>query len=240
MGPEAPKGDNLPSQRFRPGNLITSIRASESYGLVLLSIILSIGVTAADTGNIISRLLITFLLGGSLLLALWTAQARSRTLFLALFGLVAGLASVLLQTTLNPEQSLWLPETLNLLLIAVTSLAIARQLLTDQMIRRQTILGAICIYLLLGFFFADLYAILSLLPPRVVQLSFPQARLSDDLYFSFITLTTTGYGDITPTSGVARALAVTEALSGQLYLVTVIALLVGNFGKANIRERKKQ
>jgi voltage-gated potassium channel Kch len=53
---------------------------------------------------------------------------------------------------------------------------------------------------------------------------------SDALYFSYVTLATVGYGDLTPATELGRTLAVAEALLGQIYLVTVVALIVGNLG----------
>jgi hypothetical protein len=61
------------------------------------------------------------------------------------------------------------------------------------------------------------------------------ATIVDYLYFSFATLTTVGYGDLTAAGDLGRMLAVSEALTGQLYLVTVVALLVGNVGRDRIR-----
>ncbi len=54
---------------------------------------------------------------------------------------------------------------------------------------------------------------------------------SDFVYYSFVTLTTVGYGDLTASTGIGRMLSVTEALVGQLYLVTVVAILVSNLGR---------
>ena len=65
------------------------------------------------------------------------------------------------------------------------------------------------------------------------------ATVADYLYFSFVTQTTVGYGDLTAAGGFGRALAVLEALIGQLYLVTVIALLVSNLGSARRRARER-
>jgi voltage-gated potassium channel Kch len=65
------------------------------------------------------------------------------------------------------------------------------------------------------------------------------ATLADYLYFSFVTLTTTGYGDLTARSDLARMLAVTEALIGQLYLVSVVALVIGNIGRERPRARAR-
>jgi len=62
-----------------------------------------------------------------------------------------------------------------------------------------------------------------------VQVQTPQT--GDFVYFSYITITTTGYGDLTAASNFGRMLAASEALIGQLYLVSVVALLVGNVGR---------
>ncbi len=90
----------------------------------------------------------------------------------------------------------------------------------------RTVLGAVCIFVLLGMMFAFVYAALDGITsaPFFVQTS--QATTPDFLYFSFITQTTVGYGDFTAAADLGRALAVLEAVIGQLYLVTIIAVLV--------------
>jgi len=89
----------------------------------------------------------------------------------------------------------------------------------------EKIAAAVCVYLLLGVIWHDLYAIVDALIPE----SFNSALLTKNhfIYFSFITLSTLGYGDITPVNGPAQALAYTEALVGQLYLTILVARLVG-------------
>ncbi|HEU5380715.1 MAG TPA: potassium channel family protein [Ktedonobacteraceae bacterium] len=240
MDPGETREDPSPSQQTEQKGLRARLRSAESYGLVFLAILLSLGFTAAGDNTLWSRLLTLFFSGSALLLALWTSHVRRNILLLALGVLVIGLFLALLQGLLAWQQWIWLPEALNLLLIVLTPIAMVQRLLTKQRINGQTILGALCIYLLLGLFFADLYSILNVLTPMSIFLEHPKATLSDYLYFSFITLTTTGYGDLAPQSGTARALAVIEALSGQLYLVTIVALLVGHFGKAHVRQRKEE
>lgn len=85
--------------------------------------------------------------------------------------------------------------------------------------------AAVCVYLLLGVVWQDLYILVDTLIPG----SFNSTLLAgkDYLYFSFITLSTLGYGDIAPVNGPAQALAYTEALVGQLYLTILVARLVG-------------
>lgn len=89
----------------------------------------------------------------------------------------------------------------------------------------EKIAAAVSVYLLLGVVWQDFYILLDIF----IQEPFNTATLSkaDFLYFSFITLSTLGYGDISPVIGPAQALAYTEALVGQLYLTILVARLVG-------------
>ena len=97
-----------------------------------------------------------------------------------------------------------------------------------------TVGGALCIYLLGGLFFAYVFAIVGWFDePFFAQVDEPEAV--DFVYFSFVTLTTTGYGDLTARSDLGRMVAVSEALMGQLYLVTAVALLVANVGQPRVR-----
>jgi hypothetical protein len=87
-------------------------------------------------------------------------------------------------------------------------------------------MGAICIYVLLGMMFAFVYAAIDAISSGPFFVQTADATPPDFLYFSFITQTTVGYGDFTASGDLGRALAVLEALTGQLYLVTIIAVLV--------------
>jgi len=87
--------------------------------------------------------------------------------------------------------------------------------------------GAIALYLLLGVIWATLYAIVANTVPDAFAGALPKhATLFDWGYFSLVTLTTVGYGDITPAAHIARSLATLEALVGQLYPAIIIARLV--------------
>jgi hypothetical protein len=95
----------------------------------------------------------------------------------------------------------------------------------------EVVLGALCAYLYIGAYFAFLYNAIATVSksPFFAQ---PGADTKlNYLYFSFVTLTTTGYGDISPAYGPGRMIAVVEAIIGQLYLVSVVALVVSAFGK---------
>ncbi len=105
----------------------------------------------------------------------------------------------------------------------------AHQVLLSQQVKTNVIVGAMAVYLLLGLIWASLYALVLLFEPLAlngVQLvdgisDFPQL-----LYFSYVTLTTTGYGDVTPAVPLTRTLAYLEAITGTFYLAIVVASLI--------------
>ena len=88
------------------------------------------------------------------------------------------------------------------------------------------IVGAVCAYLLLGFIWSQLYGLIALLDAGAFAHGRAALGRQEFIYFSFVTMTTVGYGDITPVHPVARSLAMLEALIGQLYPAILIARLV--------------
>jgi hypothetical protein len=112
--------------------------------------------------------------------------------------------------------------------------ALAERVFAAGRVDANRLLGAISIYLAAGYAWGFLYALMELwVPGSFAGLAAGEAGPSGQdlvrelIYFSFVTLTTLGYGDITPGASLARDLAVLEAIFGQLYLAVVIARLVG-------------
>jgi hypothetical protein len=91
--------------------------------------------------------------------------------------------------------------------------------------------GVLCVYLLLGMLFAYGYALIGDLASAPFFAEQRSADISDFLYFSFTTMTTTGFGDLTAAADTGRSLAIAEELTGQIYLVTVVAVIVGNLSR---------
>jgi hypothetical protein len=114
-------------------------------------------------------------------------------------------------------------------LIAVAVATIGASLRGRLIVDVVTVLGVLCIYLLFALFFASVHQLLGAFIPQYLNGTGEFATPSDLLYFSSITLTTVGFGDITPSAEVARAVTVVEALVGQLYLVSVVAGVVGGW-----------
>ena len=120
------------------------------------------------------------------------------------------------------------------LLVVPAPAAIVHRLRRHERIAASTIFGALCLYLLAGLFFARVYAVIGALQHGGFFEQQGMARTADFLYFSLVTLATLGYGDLTPRSDLGRMVAVAEALTGQLYLVSVVAVLVANVGRVGV------
>jgi hypothetical protein len=127
---------------------------------------------------------------------------------------------------------------LDLLFLILVVAAILAHVFSSRRITRETIAGAICAYLLIGMMWSNVFAIVeNLKPGSFADNSFKTGAevgpepIRDQAhrftYFSFVTLTTLGYGDITPVTRPAKNLAALEAIFGQLYLAVLIARLVG-------------
>ena len=104
---------------------------------------------------------------------------------------------------------------------------ILNYLFKEKQITADTIAGAICAYFLIGLMWASIFAILEFLQPASFQISSKlQTEPFSFAYYSYVTLTTLGYGDVTPISAPARSFSFLEAITGQIYLATLVARLV--------------
>ena len=115
------------------------------------------------------------------------------------------------------------------------AVGVYRDLQLSGQVKLQAISGVLSLYLLLGMAFAFLYGAIDGLGGGEFFASGADATVSRCLYFSFTTLTTVGYGDLVAGSDLGRTLAIFEALLGQIYLVTVVSLLVSNLGRPTRR-----
>jgi hypothetical protein len=185
---------------------------------------------AASSGGALAlgRFLSVVLLSGALLLALRLSQAPVRTqrIAAALIGIALVGALAMLLDNRSPTG---IHDLLTLVLVGATPLVLARRLVRDPDVSEQSLLGALCVYLLIGLFFAFVFALTADLTGAPFFTSITDAGLADYLYFSFITLATVGYGDFVARAMLGHMLSATEGVIGQVYLVTVVALLVSNF-----------
>jgi hypothetical protein len=157
-----------------------------------------------------------------------TGGRRLRRLALAL-GVPAVGATVLEMLSNTPGVSLANDVLVGSFLLLVT-IVVLRAVLVAVKVTSEVVNGALCVYLLFGFVFAATYVVLETIHPG----SFAMSMRPHDgpglhrafLYFSYVTQTTMGYGDITPVTPLARSLATVQAIAGQLYLAVLVARLV--------------
>jgi lysylphosphatidylglycerol synthetase-like protein (DUF2156 family) len=166
----------------------------------------------------------------TLLLALRTSQAKPRTMRIA--WVAAGLAVIVSVVALITGDA-GLNDFVYFMLFALlllSPLAIGRVILTSRQVTPRLVIGAICVYLMIGLLFTFIYLGVNGVHPNFFKQGV-ETEPSIYVYFSFITMTTVGYGDFSPASAVPRMLVVFEALLGQIFLVTAVARLVSLYSR---------
>lgn len=167
-----------------------------------------------------------------MLLGIWGLPQRS---YLFKFGLALALLTVTFTAIDIFFDSIVIELGLNavVLLFSVSSAVIAAQhVFGANKVDRNLLFGAMCVYLLMGLIWAILYGLtFQFLPGSFNGIEGVDGKAPMDtlLYYSFVTLASLGYGDITPVTPLARTLAYLEAIGGQLYIAIMLAGLVGLF-----------
>jgi hypothetical protein len=248
----APGGGPLAGNR-RGWGLHRRILAPDSFGVLLVLIFATLVLTAAlghqDSGHV--RLSSQLLVALTALFALHTSGAPRRVFYGFLVAAPLALLAVAVILAFFPRVGEFLVSLLLMLLVLVTIASIAFRVVRQGAISGSTVLAALCTYLLIGFLFLGVFGVCASVseptePFIMDNGSKVQAQDAGDIelmYFSYVTVTTVGYGDVVMIQDLPRMIAASEALVGQLYLVGVVALIVGNFGRSHqvggrLRRRK--
>jgi hypothetical protein len=167
-------------------------------------------------------------------LSLWCAEARPIIVRVAA-AVVAALILVSILETILRTPGGGAARVTNALLVLLAPPAVvvgvARNLRARQAVTLEAVFGVLCVYLLIGMLFAFVYGAIDRLGGSPFFAGGQPATVASCLYYSFTTLTTVGYGDFTARTNVGHTLSVSEALVGQIYLVTVVSLIVANLGR---------
>ena len=202
------------------------------YGIVLVLVVVSYVIQIAAPDDDLTRLVVVWLQAGTLVSTIRIAQASRAIVRLgaALAAFIAVAAPVV--WAVNGSIPNGTAAITTALLVGIAPAVIVAGLVREQRSRGavtvEALSGVLSIYLLVGMFFAFLYAAVADLGDAKLFSEVADPDRADLLYFSYTTLTTTGFGDFTAATDLARTLAVTEALIGQIYLVTVVALIITN------------
>lgn len=202
----------------------------DSYGLLLALLILDYVLLETVTSPYWSGLVAGVPVAVSLVLALHVSHAKHHTIVVGATLIFGTFVLAALQAATGSNQVRAAVNFALALLLLLTPLTILSRILRHPRVELETLLGAVCVYVIIGLLFGFLYGGLAkvMSKPFLAQPG-PHAP-ADYLYLSFVTLTTVGFGDLTPLTPAARSVVVLEALIGQIFLVTLVARLVALFG----------
>ncbi len=203
------------------------------YYLLVALLVLLLAVPLADDFEVITSPLVRgFIFSALLLIGVWSLQGGGRYFSIGMTLVVAGIAFNII--AVNLASPIWQFGSF-LSLIAFLLVAIIftlRQVVFGIEFNANRLVGAVCIFLLIGVIWALTYTVVELLAPGSfigLAASTQTGWDSSWLYFSFVTLTTLGYGDISPVSALAQALSYLQAVVGQFYVAVLVAGLVSAF-----------
>lgn len=218
-----------------PGRLAQALHLTaprHSFAIVFAAIVVSVIYQLSVPDSELARLIGVILQGIVALFALRSAGAHVQMLRGSVI-LVVVLVAIAALGVINPSDTHTIAQRLvTLLLIILTPVAVlagvVRELREDRRVTVETVYCGLCIYLLVGTGFAVLFGAIGDIGGSPFFADGVAATPANFLYFSLVTLTTTGYGDFVAGTELGRAMAATEALIGQMYLVTVLAVIVSN------------
>jgi voltage-gated potassium channel Kch len=211
------------------------VRLRDRYGLALLLLLVAYVLTAV--GGDVARALSAVTFGSMLVVALLSRGIPPvlRTIGIVTACTLVAVGVVLLLVGEN-DVTLGTFFLLVALLQALVVAGIVARVLQHGHVTSQTLMGAVTAYAVIAFVASSVYRAVDFLADEPF---FGRAVDSGDyIYFSIVTLTTTGYGDFVPATDLGRHLVVVEALVGQIFLVTLVARLVALLGQPMARRRR--
>ncbi len=204
----------------------------QRYGMLLLALSATFVFEGVAEPGDVQRSVQTVLVGGTLMLALYAAEVPRQRLRAAAAVISAIVVGVVIMSVAGEGMTVnGIAAIANGLLVVLAPPAVVvgllRNLRATGAVTITVVAGVLCLYLLVGLFFAFAYVAVQNLGGAPFFANDAAATSARSLYFSFVTMTTVGYGDYTARTNLGHTLSVTEALLGQIYLVTVVAAIVG-------------
>ena len=209
------------------------MRQTNFFYLLIALLILLVAIPLADDLDLVGAPLVRGLVFSCLLvIGVWSLKGGGRFFTVGMAFVIAGVILNVLAIQMHSPffQYGSILSLIGFLLVAISFTM--KQVAIGSEINANRIVGAICVYLLLGVIWAMAYTLIDAVSPGSFAGFSPMDDLGWDsewLYFSFVTMTTLGYGDILPVSATARGLAYMQAVVGQFYIAVLVAGLVGAY-----------
>ena len=213
--------------------MMPNLGRTNFFYLLAALLVLLVVIPLADDLDLVSAPLIRGLVfSGLLIIGVWSLRGGGRYFTVGMAFVIAGVVLNVLGIYI-PGQALQHASILALIGFMLVAIAYTmKQVAVGSEINANRIVGAVCVYLLLGVIWAMAYTIIEMVSPESFAGFSPIGDLGWDsewLYFSFVTMTTLGYGDILPVSATARGFAYMQAIVGQFYIAVLVAGLVSAY-----------
>ncbi len=217
------------------------VRSGDTFLFLFVLLLADFAVTVIGSDTPVGRMGGAVLSAATLLLALLAAKASRGWVVLGALSLVG---SVVVAAIGEASGGIVLQPTVNgihmVILVACIPI-ILRRLVHHETVTGETVAGSLCVYLLIGMAFANVYLLLSALPGGSVLAVTTDVAGSvergDYFYYSFVSMLTIGFGDVVPRTDLAKALVVLQTITGQVFLLTMVARLVS---VATVRRRPRR
>jgi hypothetical protein len=212
--------------RSRPRRLIEAFYSPNSYGLVLLLILLTYVLSIAFTRGRAISIVVAVQIATILVVLRASDARRGLRVFASALAAISAVVAILNVFIPGEVGDKGFMALVSALLYLGAPFSIVRHLVLRRTVDRETVHGAIAAYLMMGMFFAFAYRTLGAIQAGPFFGVAGEGTFPQDLFFSFTTLTTTGYGNLIPAGNPGQSFAVMEMLIGQLFLVTAVAKAV--------------
>ena len=215
-------------------------KVRDAFGLVLVLVLTTYVLTSLLSNRGWSAVVLTVATSVTSVVALTSSHANPRLVRSAIW--LSALTVVLAAVAAISDDRTWLnfASAVQITLLTIAMAEVLRRVVTTAEVGSRTILGAISVYTVLGILFTFLYGTVERIQGSPFFEGVPHPAGSDFLFFSYTTLTTTGYGDLVPGGQPGRMLAGLEMMIGQIFLVTLVAGLVSLWRPGEALRRRQE
>jgi hypothetical protein len=227
-------------ERRRERWLNRAERASDAFGLVFVLVLTTYALASLIENHGWTSVVLTTATSATSVVALVSSHAHTRVVRISI--LFAALAVVLAAIGAAADDRTWLnlATVIQVSLLTVAMAAVLRRVVTSPEVGSRTILGALSVYAVLGILFTFVYGVIDRLQGGPFFEGHPHPASSDFLFFSYTTLTTTGYGNLVPGGQPGRLVSGLEMMAGQIFLVTLVAGLVSLWRPGEAIRRRRE
>lgn len=216
-------------------------QASDAFGLVLILVLVTYVLTSLLANRGWDAVVLTVATSTTSVVALISSHARIGAVRISLLLSALTVALAAIGAASDDHAWLELASLIQISLLCVAMGAVLRRVVSAPEVGSRTILGALSVYTVLGLLFTFLYGAIDRIQSGPFFAGTPHPSGSDFLFFSYTTLTTTGYGDLVPGGQPGRMISGLEMMIGQIFLVTLVAGLVSLWRPGEgLRRRREQ